>query len=149
MWTDEAFRRWWKAMGQIFGRTWYDTHGPEPTELWKDSLSRLTLPRAGQIIEHYRTSGDTYPPNLSQVVNLTKTLAYPREPEPPRISRDAPTDSKVAEIAESIAEMKSGRKKTNAFLPGESLDDFLKASRESGLSREAFIEKRISEKSNA
>lgn len=73
-WTDEAFQRFWKRMGETFGKSWYEQNGPEPNTTWQASLLGMALDQVAFAIEHFRKSGDAFPPNLSQFIAVAKQL---------------------------------------------------------------------------
>jgi hypothetical protein len=77
--TDALCAKWWVAMGDIFGTQWYVQNGPEPTGVWKSSLSELRLERAMAVLQHFRVSGDQFPPNLSQVMSVARSLKLNQE----------------------------------------------------------------------
>jgi hypothetical protein len=140
MWSNEAVKKWWFRMGEIFGTRWYEMHGPEASNLWQTSITAMSMDRAGAVIEHFRTCGQAHPPTMSEVVNVGRTLRTP-EKQSPRLPRPE-VDSKKVEA--SIEQMRrSGSQRRNKFLPGESTDDYQKAMRESGLSAKEFEAQRL------
>jgi hypothetical protein len=80
-WTDEACRKWWFRMGEIFGKPWFEKNGPEPSQLWQQSLKRMPMEKAAAVLEHYRKAGQTFPPNMSEVVELSGLLRRWEEPQ--------------------------------------------------------------------
>lgn len=143
MWTTEAYKRWWHRMGQIFGRPWYDQHGPEANETWCMSLSELSFERAAAVLEHYRTADETYPPNCSQVMALARQirLSAPAKALPP------PSQSeKTPEIVQAaISQIRNPyiEKNRNVFRKGESLRDYLDARTKSGKTNAQFDAERL------
>lgn len=76
-WTEEAFQRFWKRMGDTFGKLWYEQNGPEPNTTWQASLVGMSLDQVAYAIEHFRKSGDAFPPNLSQFVATARQFKMP------------------------------------------------------------------------
>lgn len=37
--TNEALRRFWRTMGERYGKRWLDSYGDEPTHAWRDCLN--------------------------------------------------------------------------------------------------------------
>lgn len=68
-------------MGEIFGKPWFDKNGPEPSQLWRESLKRMPSEKAGAVLEHYRKAGLAFPPNLSEVVELAGLLRKWEQPQ--------------------------------------------------------------------
>lgn len=139
-WTDESFKRFWYRMGEIFGTAWYRDNGSEPPELWRATLSEIDLKRAAAVIDHYRRSGDAFPPNLSQVMRLARELR-PTEPY-----KALPTPTRDMEkIATGIAALRHPEKHIyrSIFMPRESYGDVQNAWYKSGKPRGQFEAERL------
>lgn len=127
-------------MGEIFGTRWYETHGPEASNLWQASITGMSMERAGVVIEHFRTCGQAHPPTMSEVVHIGRTVRLP-EKQSPRLPRPD-VDSKKIEA--SIEQMRrAGNQRRNKFLPGEGPNDYHKALMESGLTAQEFEAQRL------
>lgn len=126
MWTDDAFKRWWHRMGQIFGRQWYEQHGPEANDAWKQSLREMSLPRAAAVLEHYRKSGDSFPPNLSQVVSVARTV---RTETPTALPAPKQSEQTPRIVQRAVAKMRASSQevKRSVLRPGESSGAYLAA----------------------
>lgn len=127
-------------MGEIFGTRWYEVHGPDASNLWQTSLTGMSLERAGAVIEHFRTCGQSFPPTMSEVVNVGRTLRL-KEPQSHRLQRPEVDEKKVESLIEKMRE--SGNMRRNKFRPGESLVDYQNALRDSGLSEKEFEAQRL------
>ena len=142
-WTEDAYKRFWARMGEIFGTPWFSQNGPEVNASWRSSLAELSFDQAVSAIEHYRKSGDVYPPNLSAFMGsakqFKKTVDYKALPAP---------EKNMGIIIDAIAKMKkqtSGGRR-NVFLPGESWTDYQTAkhkAKQGGIRAEAFDASRM------
>ena len=131
-------------MGGIFGKAWYEQHGPEANSAWGPELGRLTFERAAAILAHYTKSGDQYPPNLSQVMKLSREIA--NRPDPHK-KMPAPKVG-AGEVAEHIEHTAKARSSSNGgrrsvLLPGESCSAYLSALAASGKSGVEFDAERL------
>src|SRR5688572_12251642 len=88
LWTDDHYGKWWYRMGEVFGKNWFEINGPEMPQLWKESLSLKSFHRAKKIIDYYQSSGDAFPPNLSQVNAVARSLKVPEDEEHDRMEKE-------------------------------------------------------------
>lgn len=140
-WGDEAFRRWWFRMGEIFGKPWFAKHGPEAPALWRDALATLTLERGAEILTHYAHHGDDSPPNLGQVMQVSREIGNRAQPT----HRALPAPKADAEAVASHVEKlraKTGMRR-NIFRPGEGYTDYLAALQASGKRLAEFDAERL------
>lgn len=144
-WSEEAYQRFWARMSEIFGRPWTDVHGSEPTPTWRESLSEMTLQKAAAVLEHYRLSGDRFPPNLSEVMAQSRALRIRDQVQ--YVSLPYPAVD-AAKVSEAIGKMRmgSGNAKRHSILnPGESYLDYQRAFLASGMKQADFDKKRIAD----
>jgi hypothetical protein len=93
-WSDEAFKRFWKRMADIFGLRWYEQNGPEPTASWKNGISQFRIEDVMGAITGYETSGNSYyTPNLPQFLEEVRAARRRQQPAhralpPPKVSED-------------------------------------------------------------
>lgn len=140
-WSEVAYKRFWHTMGEIFGRPWYEQNGPEPTQVWMGSLRELSYDKAAAVLQHFRTSGDAFPPNLSQVIAKAREIKLRRYDEPKALPK--PADTTVAEkCLSALRAMKDGHRR-NVFRPGESYNDYLTALGNSGKTKQEFDRERL------
>lgn len=114
-WSDEAFRRFWKRMADVFGLRWYEQNGPEPTASWKNGLSQFPPALVMQALIGYETTTHSgYPPNLPQfleevraarrrAVPADKALPAPKR-SPDQIEKNLTGLRRVRDYAARIAE---------------------------------------------
>lgn len=142
-WTETAYKRFWARMGEVFGTPWFSQNGPEMNASWQASLAELSFDQAVSAMEHYRKSGDAYPPNLSAFMGTAKQFKKVADYKslPPPVKN-------LADIGKAISEMKrqnSGGRR-NVFLPGESWTDYQTAkhkAKQAGIGAEAFDASRM------
>lgn len=139
-WTEVAYKRFWHTMGEIFGRPWYEQNGPEPTQVWMGSLSGLSYDKAAAVLQHFRASGDAFPPNLSQVMAKAREIKLRRD-EPKALPK--PANASVAEKCLSAMKAPKHGHRRNVFRPGESYNDYLTALGESGKTKHEFDRERL------
>ncbi|WP_461572101.1 hypothetical protein [Sulfuricaulis sp.] len=139
MWPDEYVKRFWYRMGEIFGAAWYREYGPEATDLWRTSLSEISFERAALVVNHFRRSGDRYPPTMSQVMKVAREV---REPSHPYKALPAPHQD-AEKVASNIAQMRKKSRVKTVLLSGESFTDYQSALVSSGKSRCEFDAERL------
>lgn len=144
-WTEEAYRRFWERMSEIFGRPWSDIHGNEPTPTWRESLAEMSLKKAAAVLEHYRLSGDKFPPNLSEVMAQARAIRIGEQV--PFVALPYPAVS-AEKVSAAIGDMRVAIKGRKSILkPGESFLDYQRALFESGMKSADFERHRIAENS--
>lgn len=141
-WTETAYKRFWARMGEIFGTPWFSHNGPEVNASWTASLAELSFDQVFAAIEHYRKSGDAYPPNLSAFMGAAKqfkkTIDYKTLPAPAKDMAD------ITKKISNLRQANGGRR--NVFLPGESWPDYQAAkhkAKQAGISAEKFDMERM------
>ncbi len=136
-------------MGEIFGTRWYETNGPEATNLWQQSLTEWSLHRGAAVIEYYRTSGHAHPPTLSEIVHVARTLKIaadkPPTEAPKRITGPVIKSERTAAEFARLRNMKRSGSE-NAFYPGEGLGEYLAALNKSGMKEQEFAKYRVRSK---
>jgi len=143
-WTEQAVKKWWYRMGEIFGTRWYEQNGPEASNLWQQSITEWTLKRGAAVIEHYRTSGLAHPPNMSEVVHTARTLRGVDAPEPIQHKQRVEYHPDVTQFVEQRLKLKKITKQyESVMLPGEGYGDYIKAMYESGLGKAEFDKRRL------
>lgn len=125
-WTDDTFKRFWKAMGDIYGTAWYAAVGPEPAGNWKLELQSLSLERVRETVKHFR--------GVQMMPDLITFMAKAREgmPTPNPVTVNKP-------------KLKMGNAKRSVFKPGESFRDYQDAMHKSGLTKAEFDRQRLKE----
>lgn len=122
-WTEEAMRRLWVRLGDIYGKRFFAEYGDTPNVTWAESIRRLSYEQAAAALETCRTIGDQYPPTLSQFIGRAKQSSAPYH-KPYRGLPKPPSDPAVAERnraqlrARSQSVLRPGRR--SVMLPGES-----------------------------
>lgn len=145
--TEALCAKWWVAMGDIFGKPWYTHNGPEPTGAWLSSLREMRLERAMAVLQHFRVSGDAFPPNLSVVMKVAREMKLdtarqlPAQLPPP----DRQASPNTVEKSIRDARRASGYIKRSVLKRGEALGDYQKALAESGMSKAEFDAQRLIE----
>ena len=112
-WTEERLRRFWAAMGEAFGRRWYEEAGTKPSGMWLTDLQGMTPEQAAMGFKRLKGQGLAHPPTLSQFVcAVSKAIAEskPAAPYHRPVKETAPAlpppELKKA-AAEYLADMKS------------------------------------------
>ena len=141
-WTDLAYKRFWHTMGEIFGRPWYEQNGPEPTQVWMGSLRELSYDKAAAVLQHFRASGDAFPPNLSQVMSKAREIKLRRYDETPALPKPV-VNATVAEKCLSAMRALGKGHRRNVFRPGEGYNDYLTALQASGKTKQQFDRERL------
>lgn len=139
-WNDVAYKRFWHAMGEIFGLPWYNQNGPEPKSIWMSSLCELSFDRVAATLKHYRDSGDAYPPNLSVFMAKAKSLKLGKQEH---VALPPPTPAGNAIAEEALAQMRKPSRKCSVLLPGEGYGDYWEALVKSGKPKEQFDNDRL------
>lgn len=148
-WSDEAFRRFWHTMSEIYGASWFRENGERPNTEWQRGLSDLTYQRAHAAIGECREAGHDRPPNLSQFLRLAKGLRLNNgdETQAKRIAQRTPTPNKeykaaVHATAQEFGATLTARTRRAVFMPGEGLSEYMSALSEAmakGKSEAQFI----------
>lgn len=71
-WSEDTFARWWRSMGEVFGRPWFEQFGDKPSDAWMAELGKWSYAQAGEVIQHLVREGRSFPPNLSEVVSIAE-----------------------------------------------------------------------------
>lgn len=140
-WTEEAFIRFWHRMGETFGKSWYDSNGPEINASWKASLVGLALDTVARTLEHYRTSGDAFAPNLSQFMAAARQF----KSAPAHVALPAPEHipEKIKRGIDSIRNVVKSRKLRSILIPNEGFGEYQDALLASGKKKEDFDRSRL------
>lgn len=140
VWTEEAFKRFWHHMGGIFGRPWYEQNGPEISPVWRSSVGELPLEKIAAVLQHFRVSGDSFPPNLSLFMKTARDIKIGQQ-----IEKALPSPGPTPKVVqEAVGKMRARTRKTRSvFLPGENLIDYQKAMLESGMKESEFEAQRM------
>lgn len=64
--TATAHKRFWRTMGERFGKRWLDEYGDEPTQAWKDLLNRYTPTEVSRALAAMGSRAFAHPPTLPQ-----------------------------------------------------------------------------------
>lgn len=143
-WTEKAIKLFWHRMGEIFGKPWYEHNGPEANMTWQASLVGLALDQVAATLNHYRKSGDAFPPNLSQFMAAAKQF----RPQPAHVALPTPKPSEETvdrHVRDMAAALKVGGRR-KVLLPGESFGDYQDAMNKAhagGQRREEFDRERL------
>jgi hypothetical protein len=105
-WSDEAYRRFWKRMGDVFGLRWYEQNGPEPTPSWKNGLQQHDIKHVMAAIMGFETRPHSgYPPNLPQFIaeiREARNAATPSDVALPAPKRDPEKIERMAAGLKSL-----------------------------------------------
>jgi hypothetical protein len=114
----------WAAMVQMFGRPWITERGEQPNQMWKELIEGHDQETMTKVIDHFKWSGNPFPPNLSEVGLIVKTFKGsvhhgPARPVPEArpLPSEQEADKKIKDVLDCL---QSGQKRRTAFLPGES-----------------------------
>ena len=103
VWSDEAFRRFWKRMGDVFGLRWYEHNGPEPTASWKNGLSHYEIEHVMAAIVGYETlPHGGFPPNLPQFITEVRSARERYKPASKALMAPARTPEQIQRISAGL-----------------------------------------------
>jgi hypothetical protein len=64
--------RFWRSMGERFGKRWLDEYGPEPTRAWEEALRPWDADVVKGALEMMGEKGWQHPPTLPQFQSLLR-----------------------------------------------------------------------------
>lgn len=73
--------RFWRSMGERFGKRWLDEYGPEPTRAWEEALRPWDADVVRGALEMMGEKGWQHPPTLPQFQSLLRD-AERKHPKP-------------------------------------------------------------------
>ena len=79
--TENASRRLWDRLGEMFGARFYDQYGSEPSQSWKDAVRELRPDQVKAALTKIRNSGTVYPPPLPEFIALARNVQPPKPVE--------------------------------------------------------------------
>ena len=146
---DKIANRFWERMTELYGTSWANKFGDEPTQSWIDVLNQYEPGVIARAIKGVIKEYQDFPPSLPAFLNLLKSQqpttqeyldALPA-PSEPMTEQQKKVVHKVLEAAKP-----KGKKITRSvLLPGEGYSDFQDAMAESGLPEQEFRHKRLLE----
>lgn len=114
----------WAVMVQMFGGSWIKERGEHPNQMWKNLIEGQDQETLTKVIDHFKWSGNPFPPNLSEVGAIVKTFkgsVHHGSGRPAPETRPLPSseeaDKKINDVFDSL---RGGQKRRTTFLAGES-----------------------------
>ena len=68
--TNATIERFWKTMGERFGKRWLDEYGSQPTQAWRDALGGSTPTEIRAALDLMKLKGWQHPPTEPQFSQL-------------------------------------------------------------------------------
>jgi len=99
----QAYDRFWVAMGEIYGEQFFTEFGPEMPDQWRMAVGSLNLEQIKRGIDLCRDSGDSYIPRLPQFMGRART-APQRSPEAQKRITSGKASTEVQERLHAFVE---------------------------------------------
>ena len=86
--TEKVHVRFWRTMGERYGRRWFDEYGEQPTQVWRETLEGYTPNDIKTALDLLPTKFPLHPPSQPAFAQLLAEVAQKLRHEPHDYTRE-------------------------------------------------------------